>query len=169
MLEYYKFKVINDLFMKGQTDEACLQLKELQKLYVDQCEETASLKAQIREYEDILFLARNFVFDGTFYWLITGSIKQGPFCANCYNRDGQLVRITDMHPRRCPSCGEIFEVPRSMFKSGIGSGSAARVMEQSAAVGTLRAFSALEQLAQTQLTQNEDKPKGKAKIIPFNR
>ena len=154
MLEYYRFKVINDLFLKGQAEEACIQLKELQKRYVALCEENSALKSQMREYEDILYLARNFVFDGTFYWLITGSIKQGPFCPNCYNRDGQLVRITDMRPRRCAACGEIFELPQSqpMVKQR---GNAARALEQSAAVGSLRAFAALEQMAQVTLAQQE--------------
>lgn len=175
MLEYYRFKVINDLFMKGQTEEACIQLKELQKRYVDLCEENSALKAQVREFEDILFLARNFIFDGSFYWLITGSIKQGPFCPSCYNRDGQLVRIADMRPKRCPSCGEMFEVPRGVMKQRM-EGNIARALDQSAAVGSLRSFAALEQMAQAQMVQAqleqeslaaEGAPKPKAKIIPF--
>ncbi|MDR2892793.1 MAG: hypothetical protein LBV80_06900 [Deltaproteobacteria bacterium] len=155
MLEYYRFKVINDLFINGQVEEACIQLKDLQKRYITLCEENSAFKSQMREYEDILYLARNFVFDGTFYWLITGSIKQGPFCPNCYNNDGQLVRITDMRPRRCSVCGEIFELPRTQ-QAVKQRGNAARALEQSSAVGSLRAFAALEEMAQVTLMHQEE-------------
>lgn len=176
MLEYYRFKVINELFLKGQLEEACMQMKELQKRYVNLCEENSGLKSQVREFEDILYLARNFVFDGNFYWLITGNIKQGPFCPHCYNRDGQLVRITDMRPKRCSVCGEIFELPQSVVKQR---GNAARALEQSAAVGSLRAFAAIEQMAQATMEQQEalinretrkvvERAPGKAKVIQFS-
>lgn len=171
MLEYYRFKVINNLFLKGQTEAACLQLRELQKRYVNLCEENATLKGNLREFEDILYLARNFVFDGQFYWLRTGNIKQGPFCPSCYNRDGQLVRITETHPRRCASCGEIFE-PAVQEEKTRG----AFALDQSQAVSPLRAIAALEQLAQAQTVQeelaavNNKKPsRGKATILPFTR
>lgn len=179
MLEYYRFKVINELFLKGKVEEACIQLKELQKRYVSLCEEHSAMKSQIREYEDILYLARNFVFDGTFYWLTTGNIKQGPFCPNCYNRDGQLVRITDMQPKRCAVCGEIFEMPQSVVKQHEQRGNTARALEQSAAVSSLRAFAAIEQMAQVTLEQQEallmkernrvtERGTGKAKVIQFS-
>lgn len=175
MLEYYRFKVINNLFLKGQTEAACLQLRELQKRYVNLCEENATIKANLREYEDILYLARNFTFDGQFYWLRTGSIKQGPFCPICYDKDGQLVRINEMHPRRCASCGEIFEQAVQEEKQH-GSGRSAYALEQGQAVSPLRAIAALEQLAQARAVQEElaavhnSKPaRGKATILPFVR
>lgn len=174
MLEYYRFKVIHKLFLKGKTEEACIQLRELQKRYVDLCEENAVLKANSREYEDILFLARNFVFDGTFYWLLTGNIKQGPFCPNCYSKDGQLVRITEMSPRRCTNCGELFKDARQRNAASV-EGSSVRALDQSAAVSSLRAIAALDQLAQAQVQMVQDElaardgmaGRGKAKIIPF--
>lgn len=173
MLEYYRFKVIHNLFLKGKTEEACIQLRELQKRYVDLCEENAVLKSNAREYEDILFLARNFIFDGTFYWLITGSIKQGPFCPNCYTRDGQLVRITEMTPRRCSTCGELFK--DALQRGGQMDGNSVRALDQAAAVSSLRAIAAMEQLAQAQVQMVHDElagndgaaARGKAKIIPF--
>jgi hypothetical protein len=174
MLEYYRFKVVHDLFLKGQFDEACLQLKELQKRYIGLSEEVSTLKAQVCEYEDILYLARNFVFDGSFYWLITGNIKQGPFCPNCYNRNGQMVRITDMHPRRCAVCGEIYELPRTQLVKSRGGG-AARALEQAVAVNTLRSITAAEQMAQLTLEHQEAlelkqtrKNPAKAKVIQFD-
>jgi hypothetical protein len=173
MLEYYHFKVIHDLFLKGQGDEACLQLKEMQKRYVSLCEENTALKAQVSEYEDIFYLARNFIFDGSFYWLLTGNIKQGPFCPNCYNQNGQIVRITDMHPRRCAVCGEIFEQPRQRIPKS-GGGNAVRALEQSVAVNSLRSFTAMEQMDkltldhQEILARKEKNKNPKTKVIRFN-
>ncbi len=109
MLEYYKFKTVFDLFMKGLEQEARAQLMELQRRYVAICDENTTLKMQLQEYEDILYLERNLFYDGTFYWLVTGSIKQGPFCAHCYNTEGALMRLSgEWHERYCPSCRTSF-------------------------------------------------------------
>ncbi len=109
MLEYYRFKEIHDLFLKGRTDEARQHMAELQGRYVALCDENSMLRTQIQGYEDILYLARNLIFDGAFYWLVTGSIKQGPFCPACYNRDGLLLRLADDGiARQCLSCNSSF-------------------------------------------------------------
>ena len=105
MLEYYRFKQISELYEKGQQEAARLQLAELQRRYVALCDENLSCKTQIQEFEDILYLARNLFFDGELYWLVTGSIKQGPFCPECYNRDGVLMRLAgEPDDRQCPFC-----------------------------------------------------------------
>ncbi len=110
MLEYYRFKEIHELFLMGQAEEARLHLLELQSRYVSLCDENALLRAQMQGFEDILYLSRNLVFDGVFYWLVTGSIKQGPFCPSCYNRDGLLLRLADDGiSRHCPTCASQFD------------------------------------------------------------
>ena len=110
MLEYFRFKEIHDLYATGQIEEARLLLSELQTRYVNLCDENATLRTQIQGYEDILYLSRSLVFDGIFFWLITGSIKQGPFCPVCYNRDGLLLRLTDDGAsRHCITCGSRFK------------------------------------------------------------
>ncbi len=112
MLEYHRFKTVHDLYMKGRGDEARQQLAGLQRRYVALCDENTTLKMQVQEYEDILYLARNLAFDGWFYWLTTGSIKQGPFCPTCYNRDGLLMRLSgEAHERFCSSCREVYHKP----------------------------------------------------------
>lgn len=109
MLEYYRFKKVTDYIKKGMLEEARLELAELQRRYVALCDENTSGKLQIQEYEDILYLARNLFFDGEFYWLITGSIKQGPFCPKCYDRDGLLMRLSgEPGDRFCALCREAF-------------------------------------------------------------
>ena len=111
MLDYYRFKEIHDLFMKGKTEEARHVLMEMQSRYVSLCDENTMLKMQVQEFEDILYLSRNLVFDGFCYWLITGNIKQGPFCQSCYNRDGVLVRLAAAHDGKwqCATCGATYE------------------------------------------------------------
>lgn len=115
MLEYYRFKSVHDLFIKGKVEEATQELAELQRRYVALCDVNTTFKMQLQEYEDILYLARNLSFDGEFYWLETGSIRQGPFCPTCYNRDGLLMRLSgERHERYCTTCRELFTQPENM-------------------------------------------------------
>jgi len=113
MLDYYRFKDIDDLYAKGHHDEARHLLMEMQARYISVCEENSTLRMQIHEFEDILFLSRNLIFDGACYWLITGGIKQGPFCQHCYDRDGALIRLdaelTGDGRWRCVSCGAVHD------------------------------------------------------------
>ncbi len=118
MLEYYRFRVVHDLYMNGQEEDARQQLAELQRCYVSLCDEVTTFKMQVQEYEDILYLARNLAFDGQFYWLATGSVKQGPFCPTCYNRDGLLMRLSgEAHERVCTSCRQIYTNPTVLDKA----------------------------------------------------
>lgn len=109
MLEYYRFKQVADLFLAGKGEEAKIQLAELQRLYVKLCDENLTRRTQLQEYEDILYLERNLFFDDRYYWLVTGGIKQGPFCPSCYNKDGLLVRLAgEPHERYCTYCQQSF-------------------------------------------------------------
>ncbi len=106
MLEYYRFKGIHDLYAKGEHAEARHLLAELQARYVTLCDENNLLKVQVQEFEDILFFSRNLIFDGTCYWLLTGTLRQGPFCHSCFTQDGRLARLTERGPVWvCSICG----------------------------------------------------------------
>ncbi|MEG2140985.1 MAG: hypothetical protein RRY20_09395 [Bilophila sp.] len=110
MLDYYHFKEINDLFLKGRHEEARHLLTEMQARYIAVCDENNLLKMQITEMEDVLYLAKNLTFDGTCYWLNTGTIRQGPFCQRCYNQDGALLRLDTQNGESvCPVCGTVHE------------------------------------------------------------
>ena len=106
MLNYYIFKEINALFMQGHVEEARRMLMDLQARYLALCDEVSMLKRQVQEFEDILFLAQNFITEGEQCWLRTGSIKHGPFCKPCYEYSGKLMRL-ECHRTvwRCPYCG----------------------------------------------------------------
>jgi protein-arginine kinase activator protein McsA len=167
MLEYYRFKVINNLFLKGQTEAACLQLRELQKRYVVLCEENAALKANTRELEDILFMERNFIFDGIFYWLRTGSLKHGPFCPNCYNRYGQITRIAALRRPVCSICGTTFETPLPETAKNANGG---RSLKRNAAPEHMLASNIQDQTERNPGSGAAPKPalKRKAVILPFD-
>ncbi len=147
MLDYYRFKTVSDLFMRGKHEEARLELAELQRRYVALCDENTTLKMQVQEYEDVLYLARNLVREQGFYWLITGSIRQGPFCPSCYDRDGLLMRLSgDPGERFCATCREQFA--------------------ESAAQRVRVAAAAQDFLEAAFIPAMESSPK-KAKVIPF--
>ncbi len=105
MLDYYRFKQVHELYLKGRANEAKSLLRELQGSYVNTCDENSLLKAQIREYEDILYISKNLTSDGHSYWLRTGSVRQGPFCLQCYNKENLLIRMADQGGQwHCPHC-----------------------------------------------------------------
>lgn len=107
MLDYYLFKQVLDLCGGGKAEEAREILAELQAKFIEVCDENSFLKAQVNEYEDILYLAKNLHFDGMCYWLQTGSIKQGPFCQYCYDKNGLLIRLNEHDEGwRCFTCGK---------------------------------------------------------------
>lgn len=107
MLDYYRYKNVLELFKKGRLEDAKSVLMELQAKHIALADENSILKAQVQEYEDILYIAKNLIFDGSCYWLMTGNIKQGPFCEKCYSGAGILIRLIDGRSgMRCPMCGE---------------------------------------------------------------
>ena len=106
MLDYYRYKEVLELFDSNKIKEAKSALMELQARHIALADENTILKTQLQEYEDILYISKNLVFDGSCYWLITGSIKQGPFCEKCYSAAGILIRLIDGRTgMRCPMCG----------------------------------------------------------------
>ena len=150
MLEYHRFKTVSDLFVKGRSEEARLELAELQRRYVALCDENTTFKTQLQEYEDILYLTRHLIREGGFYWLITGSIKQGPFCPGCYDRDGLLMRLSgDAGSRFCVSCRESFAAPVPMLD--LAAPSDERINDK------------------PYLMLVREKPQRKAKVIPFSK
>lgn len=108
MLDYYRFKEIHDAFLRGQHEEGRRMLMEMQSRYIALCDTNALLQYQIQEFKDILHLAHTMFFDGVCYWLITGSIKHGPFCRACYQRDGALAHLEKQYDIwQCPICGTL--------------------------------------------------------------
>ncbi len=109
MLQYYRFKEMNEMIMQGREEEARRILMELQAHYIALCDELRVLKNQVREFENIFFLSQNLIQDSGHYWLRTGSLRHGPFCKSCYDGAGKLIRLEEhASVRRCPYCGMLF-------------------------------------------------------------
>ena len=118
MLDYYLFKQIHDLFVQGEHAEAKSLLLQLQEKYIETCDENTLLKTQIQEFDDVLYLAKNLKYDGFSYWLKTGTIRQGPFCQQCFDKDGLLVRLHEAESGWvCHTCGYRYEPPVQDFDS----------------------------------------------------
>ena len=115
MLDYYRYKDVLELFCNGQAEEAKYLLMELQARHVALTDENMNLKTQVQEYEDILFISKNLIFDGSCYWLMTSGVKQGPFCRHCYAQDGQLIRLVEMSDAwRGPNCNSVRALEETM-------------------------------------------------------
>ena len=112
MLEYYRYKEVSDLYAQNRVEEAHRVLMELQVRYIAMCDENATLRLRIQEFENVLYMANNLIFDGFSYWLLTGSVRQGPFCQLCYEREGALIRFEHMDDELvCPVCNACCERP----------------------------------------------------------
>ena len=105
LIEFYRFREVDELFSSGLVDEAKQLLSELQNEYIMLCDENNLLKHQVKEFEHVLDLSKNFVCDGALCWLISEEIKQGPFCKDCFIEDSLLVRLLETDKAwQCPSC-----------------------------------------------------------------
>ncbi len=108
MFDHNRFKDIENLLEKGRKNEALHLITEMQARYIALSDENSLLRMQVHEFEDMLYLSRNLIFDGSCYWLITKGVKQGPFCPHCYNRDGALIRLDEEKGQwRCITCGSV--------------------------------------------------------------
>ena len=110
MLEYYRYKEVSELYAQNRVEEARRILMELQARYIVMCDENATLRLRIQEFENVLYMADNLIFDGFSYWLLTGTIRQGPFCRMCYEREGALIRLERLEDELvCPLCNATCE------------------------------------------------------------
>lgn len=120
MHENTKFKEIEALFSRGNVKEARHLLMEMQAKHILLCEENQLLRHELEEREESLYLTRNLFYDGSCYWLISSNARRGPFCQNCYHRDGVLVRLEAEHGRYvCKACGNTLEPQQASVKSFI--------------------------------------------------
>lgn len=105
MLDYHRFKEINDLFASGQPEKARRLLMELQSRCIALRDEMSMLKLRLQTCEDNLYLSQNLFEEEGLYWLRTAGVKLGPFCPRCYESEGGLVRLEKQKQGLvCPYC-----------------------------------------------------------------
>ncbi len=118
MEENKKFKEIEKLLGRGALKEARHLLMEMQARHMRLSEENQVLRRQLEEKDESLYLTRNLFYDGSCYWLISSNTRRGPFCQNCYHRDGVLIRLEAEHGRfKCLACGYVMEPAQTSLKS----------------------------------------------------
>ncbi len=110
MLDYRRFKQINDLFASGKLEQARHLLMEMHSRCIALRDEMNMLKVRLQTFEDILYLSQNLYEEYGFYWLRTAGVKQGPFCAHCYESEGALIRLEKQHKvLLCPYCSTSYK------------------------------------------------------------
>lgn len=110
MLDYRRFKEINELFATGQMEKARHLLMEMQSHCIALRDELDLLKIRLQSAEDALYLSRSLIKEDKLYWLNTASLRLGPFCSRCYETDGALIRLEKQKSTLiCPYCNEIYQ------------------------------------------------------------
>lgn len=111
MLDYRRFRDINDLFASGQPQKARRLLMEMQSRCIALRDEISMLRLRLQTAEDALFLSRNLYLEDSFYWLKSANGRLGPFCPGCYDSDWALIHL-ERHNNSliCPCCRETFRV-----------------------------------------------------------
>lgn len=107
MLDYSRFRDINDLFASGQARKARRLLMEMQSRCIALRDEINMLRLRLQTAEDALCLAQNLYEADRFYWLRSPAGPLGPFCPICFNSDGALIKL-DRYKQElvCPYCHE---------------------------------------------------------------
>lgn len=109
MMDYCRFKDINDLFASGQPQKARRLLMEMQSRCIALRDEISLLRLRLHSAEDALFLSQNLFHADDLYWLKGEQGQQGPFCPSCYESEGALIRLDRFKNEfLCPYCHESF-------------------------------------------------------------
>ena len=97
-----------------------LKLAELIEALADIKMETADIKSliidkdeKIQLLENQLKLKNDLVYEAPYYWMINSDEgKEGPFCQNCYDTDGKLIRLQKFgfnDQWKCYHCKSLFK------------------------------------------------------------
>lgn len=112
MMDYCRFRDINDFFANGQPEKARRLLMEIQSRCIALQDEISMLKLRLQTAEEALYLAQNLAREGSFYWLNSPGVRQGPFCPRCYDSEGALIRLERVDSLLvCPYCQESYALP----------------------------------------------------------
>ena len=87
------YKDIVELLKKGSTIEAQEKIIELREGALSLQEENIKLREKIKELESELNKKKEVIWEPPYYWVVDGQSKDGPFCQNCYDKNGKLIRL----------------------------------------------------------------------------
>lgn len=109
MMDYCRFREINDFFTNGQPQKARRLLMEMQSKCIALRDEITMLRIRLRTAEEALYLANNLIKENKLYWLNSKCGRQGPYCPGCYESEGALIHL-EKYKREliCPYCHESY-------------------------------------------------------------
>lgn len=130
MLDYCRFRDINNFFANGQPERARRLLMEIQSNCIAMHDEIGMLKLRLQTAEEALYLAVNLYQEGGFYWLKSPGSRQGPFCPRCYESEGALIRLErGMNGLACPYCNEPYKQDALLSKGPCAFAGQARIIK----------------------------------------
>lgn len=129
MMDYCRFRDINDFFASGQPEKARHLLMEIQSRCIALRDEVSMLRLRLQTAEDALYLAQNLFLEKGFYWLKSPGVSQGPFCPRCYEQEGALFRLERLVEQLiCPYCHESFVIDIKRPRTEASLGRPARIL-----------------------------------------
>jgi hypothetical protein len=92
---------LSDLY--GTLADAKMQIADVQDLLREK-------DTKIRELEESLAVKAKLAYEAPYYWSVQGDKKDGPFCQQCYDAGGKLIRLQQgvVGSWSCKTCGKSF-------------------------------------------------------------
>ena len=104
------YKDIVDLLKKGATVEAQEKVMELREAALELQEENIELNKKVKELQEALEVKGSIVYEPPYYFIEKDGKKDGPFCQNCYDSGGKLIRLQEQQPKKgrwtCHCCNK---------------------------------------------------------------
>lgn len=88
-----KYNDIVDLLKKGATFEAQEKIMELRAAALELEEDNIELRKKVKELEGLIEIKEGVIWEPPYYFIEKDGKKDGPFCQNCYDKDGKLIRL----------------------------------------------------------------------------
>jgi hypothetical protein len=66
---------------------------------------------RIRELQQVADVTKRLKYEAPFYWLADGDRREGPFCQQCWDKDGKLIRLqraSFVGSWSCMTCKNLF-------------------------------------------------------------
>jgi hypothetical protein len=109
--------LLNDADLSLEKAELRLKLADLISALADArieiagVQETLNLKdSEIRKLQEALRIKSNLKYEEPAYWLMEGDKREGPYCQQCYDKEGKLIRLqggtTGVYD--CKTCNNTF-------------------------------------------------------------
>lgn len=112
MCDYGLFKKIDALLAAGHTTGARRLLLELQSRCLAQDDELDLLRTRLQTLKDTVQIQRDLYQRQGLYWLRSQGVSLGPFCPQCQENGGGLIRLYPTGTALCcPYCHALYPRP----------------------------------------------------------